>query len=63
MIRRILECPDRNFRERSTSAGWITPDIVRLAGELFDTTPQIPASSSPRMCGVQIAFGRISAGP
>ena len=37
VIRRILELPDPELREPSASVAQITPDIVRLAGDMFDT--------------------------
>ena len=37
VIRRILELPDPELRERSASVAQITPDIERLAGDMFDT--------------------------
>ncbi len=37
VIRRILELPDPELRERSAPVAEITPDIVRLAGDMFDT--------------------------
>ncbi len=37
MIRRVLELPDPELREHSAPVAEITPDIVRLAGDMFDT--------------------------
>ena len=37
VIGRIIEIPDPELREHSAPVGEITPDIVRLAGGMFDT--------------------------
>ena len=37
MIRRILEIPDPGLREPCAPVAEITPDLVRLAGDMFDT--------------------------
>ncbi|MCY3913940.1 MAG: peptide deformylase [Chloroflexi bacterium] len=37
MIRRVLEIPDPGLREPCAPVAEITPDLVRLAGDMFDT--------------------------
>ena len=37
VIRRILELPDPELRERSAPVAEVTPDIERLAGDMFET--------------------------